>query len=358
MDHTISIIVPVYNVEKYLRRAIDSILNQTYPHLEILLIDDGSTDHSGLICEEYSQMDKRVTVYHKQNGGLSDARNFGLKKATGQYIGFVDSDDYLHPEMYRIMYNALQDNDCDIAEVDFEMVHDSNKMPIINEISEVLTKKFDHTEAMINIMLDYCGNYAWNKLYKRELWNKIEFPYGRLFEDVATTYKIVDAASSMIRIYIPLYYYTVRAGSIVTSKMTREKELQHLKGLNEMLLFIAQKRHQLLPIACIHYFEGSLGILYNLMQLKRNCVDTVDEIKYIEKQVLNYAQFINDKNMFIKFYEKNIGIDKRFILKKRKKIMVKIHFIKKSILCFYILMMVRTRFLKIMKEIRMSFVSS
>ena len=119
----ISIIVPVYNVEKYLKKCVDSIVNQTYKNLEIILVDDGATDNSGKICDELVELDNRIKVYHKKNGGLSDARNYGVERATGDYIGFVDSDDYIDAEMYEKLYEAIKKENVDVAECNLKIVY-------------------------------------------------------------------------------------------------------------------------------------------------------------------------------------------------------------------------------------------
>ena len=123
MNEKISIIVPVYNVEKYLKKCIDSIVNQTYKNLEIILVDDGATDRSGEICDELAKLDNRIKVYHKKNGGLSDARNYGVERATGSYVGFVDSDDYIDAEMYEKLYEAITKEAADVAECNLKIVY-------------------------------------------------------------------------------------------------------------------------------------------------------------------------------------------------------------------------------------------
>ena len=163
----ISVVVSIYNMEKYLDKCINSIINQTHKELEIILIDDGSTDNSRTIAEKYSKIDKRIKYYYKKNGGLSDARNYGIKKATGEYIGFVDSDDYLEKEMYEELYKNIIKYNADISVVGFNIVYEDNNL---NKVSyeepynklEVLNSK----EAFDILFKDSLfGNFAWNKLY-------------------------------------------------------------------------------------------------------------------------------------------------------------------------------------------------
>ena len=122
MKERISVVVPVYNVEQYLEKCVNSIINQTYKNLEIILVDDGATDKSGKLCDELAKLDNRIMVYHKKNGGLSDARNYGVERATGDYIGFVDSDDYIDAEMYEKLYEALKKENVDVAESNIKII--------------------------------------------------------------------------------------------------------------------------------------------------------------------------------------------------------------------------------------------
>lgn len=215
----ISIIVPVYNMEKYIDKCINSIINQTYKNIEIIIVDDGSTDKSNKMIDKYKKIDKRIKVYHKKNGGLSDARNYGLEKATGEYIGFVDSDDYIENNMYEILYNNLIKYKADISVVNYNLVYekDFNYKKNFKEISDKLL--ILNKMETIKLLLDdnKFGNYAWNKLYKRELFNNIKYPVGRNMEDLGTTYKIIEKCNRIVYDPIPLYNYLQRNNSIVNT---------------------------------------------------------------------------------------------------------------------------------------------
>ena len=166
----ISIIVPVYNVDKYIERCIQSIINQTYKNLEIILIDDGSTDKSGAICDKYSKIDNRINVIHKKNGGLSEARNVGLDIARGDYIGFVDSDDYIHPQMYELLYKNLIGTSADISIIKHIRKEEELGLGDINS-----KKVYSNLEAIENILKKDSGIFiaSCNKLYKKETkWTK------------------------------------------------------------------------------------------------------------------------------------------------------------------------------------------
>ncbi len=209
----ISVIVPIYKVEKYLNRCINSIINQTYKNLEILLVDDGSPDNSGKICDEYAQKDKRIKVIHKQNGGLSDARNAALKIAHGDYIGFVDSDDYIKEDMFETLFKLSEENDADISIVSYYeliddrliSVRDSGKLQIMDKL-----------EAIKELLIDTkIQSYAWNKLFKKELFKDTIFPTGKNFEDIATTLILFEKCNKVVLLEEPKYYYLRRNDSIV-----------------------------------------------------------------------------------------------------------------------------------------------
>ena len=203
----ISIIVPVYNVEPYLRKCLDSILDQTYRDLEILVVDDGSTDGSGKICDDYKK-DERVRVFHTENRGLSAARNLGLDNATGDWIGFVDSDDWIEPDMYEVMLRKAEETGADIVECGYiiEYVKKQKKCSAIQKI----VPSVETIEALINGKIQ---TRVWNKIYCGKLFTETRFPDGRCFEDIATTHKLVY--NSIVTGCLGFYYhYTQRYSSI------------------------------------------------------------------------------------------------------------------------------------------------
>lgn len=203
----ITVIVPVYNTEKYLSRCIESILQQTHKDLEVILINDGSSDKSGLICDEYAKFDKRVKVIHQTNKGQSSARNKGLEIATGKYIGFVDSDDWIKRDMYEYLIKALKDNDCDIANIDYILVNDER---LINQ-SEESIKIYKNEEILYEYLLEGTirGSYSFcRNIYKKELFKDVRFPEGKINEDIVTNYKVLANARKMCKSnYIGYYYY-------------------------------------------------------------------------------------------------------------------------------------------------------
>lgn len=213
----VTIIVPVYNVEDYLRECVNSILSQTYKNIEVILIDDGSTDSSGNICEEYKS--SKVIVIHKENEGLSAARNCGLELATGDYISFVDSDDYLMPDMISELLKCAIINNVPIVCCDYEKdgdIRNSNMAEI--DIPCMILKR---TNA-IGHLFDQKGYkcYAWNKLYKADLFKKTRYPIGRYFEDIETSYKLFCQCERIAYIKRKLYFYRVRKESITHEKFS------------------------------------------------------------------------------------------------------------------------------------------
>ena len=216
----ISVIVPIYNVENYLRRCIDSILKSTYENLEIILVDDGSTDECPTICDDYAKKDPRIKVIHKKNGGLSDARNKGLDIATGEYISFIDSDDCINKNMLSYLMNLLVDNSCDISVCDFYTFSDVCPTVELSQNADKNFKIFSNKEAIALLLYGEKshGDYAWNKLYKKKLFNNVRYPIKRKMEDIGTTYKLYYESKKIVISNEKLYYYYQRNDSILGKK--------------------------------------------------------------------------------------------------------------------------------------------
>lgn len=211
----ISIIIPVYKVEKYLEKCIQSVINQTYENLQIILVDDGSPDNCGKICDEYAKKDHRIEVIHKSNGGLSDARNKGLEIAKGEYIGFVDSDDYIEADMYEVLYNLLKQYNADVSICNFYTVS-QGKIAIKNADNGI--KEYNRIEILKEVLLDNnIKSYAWNKLYKKELFDEIKYPIGKKYEDIGTTFYLLEKCNKVVVTGKPEYYYINRQDSIVNN---------------------------------------------------------------------------------------------------------------------------------------------
>lgn len=213
-ENLVSVIIPVYNVERFLSQCIDSIINQSYRNLEVILIDDGSTDSSGTICDYYETRDKRIRCFHKKNGGLSDARNYGIRKSTGTFLAFVDSDDFVNCSYIEKMMQIMREKLCDIVQCSYERVYADGKRVCCPQYSLMTDGESVQYRLYDKKYVPEPFDIAWNKLYKRQLFYDIAYPVGRLHEDMATTYKIFYGANKIAVIPDVLYYYRIREGSI------------------------------------------------------------------------------------------------------------------------------------------------
>ncbi len=225
MSTLVSIVVPVYNVKPYLDECVQSILHQTYAGIEVILVDDGSTDGSSALCDAYAAQDSRVSVIHKPNGGLSDARNAGLAKAQGDYICFIDSDDHLSETMIETLLHCAQKHKAEIAVCTF--ISFADELPVYDEAPgeiDCMTGK-QYIEAMFRGQGGNTDFVAWNKLYRRSLFtqHQISYPVGRIHEDTFTTYKLLYAAKRVAVVQQPLYHYRTRSGSIMRSSLTKKR---------------------------------------------------------------------------------------------------------------------------------------
>lgn len=215
-NELISIIVPVYNVEQYLEKCVDSIINQKYKNLEIILIDDGATDSSGKLCDELAKIDNRIKVYHKENGGLSDARNYGVERATGDYIGFVDSDDYIDSEMYEELYEAIKKENVDVVECNLKIIYpDRVELFTEQKYYNVYTKQ-EYLEEYLKI--EKIFGSACVRLIKSDIAKKLKFPVGKLYEDTYYAYDLIEKVDRYVIMNNPYYNYLMRENSITNTK--------------------------------------------------------------------------------------------------------------------------------------------
>lgn len=238
----ISVIVPVYNVAPYLPRCVNSILNQTYGKLEILLVDDGSTDDSGRICEEYAKKDTRIRVLHKENGGLSSARNAGLDAASGRYIGFVDSDDWIEPEMYAQMLALMRESHAQVVVAGRYDVDGASGEKVIGLCPQRQMCVSGEELAGRIFLWDHCDSSACDKLYCRELFEGIRYPEGKTCEDVPVTYRLALKAQRAVLCDQPFYNYFHRSGSISKGAKITEKTF-HYSQHTAVILEDIQKNH-------------------------------------------------------------------------------------------------------------------
>lgn len=252
-------IVPVYKVEAYLDRCVQSIVNQTYKTLEIVLVDDGSPDNCPNMCDVWAEKDSRIKVVHKKNGGLSDARNAGMAAATGDYIAFVDSDDWLRPEYIEFLYRAVQENAADLAACDLQLVYEDEENPDeeMNFHAVVATP-----EEALNTLIHGTGfrAIACNKLYHRKLLRDEYFETGRLHEDEFFTYRILAKAERLSYVQEPLYCYFQRNGSIM-----RTVSAKHTDALDAYLLRLELFRQKYPAL----YREDKIGFCVSCVMLYR-----------------------------------------------------------------------------------------
>jgi len=231
----ISVIVPVYKVEKYLRRCVDSILAQTFTDFELILVDDGSPDTCGAICDEYAVHDKRVRVIHQENGGLSAARNAGIDAAAGEYLLFADSDDVIHPNTLEWERQALEESGADIAICSLQRFSNIDEIKVKSGAAQY--REINAEEKLFEEQTDVAMYVsAWGKLFRRELFSVLRFPVGRLFEDEFVNYRLYHAANKVVEVNIPLYYYFVNPSGI-TQTLTMEKRFDEYDAQAERIAF-------------------------------------------------------------------------------------------------------------------------
>lgn len=299
MSIKVSIIVPVYNVENYLKQCLDSILNQSLKEIEVIVINDGSTDRSGSICDDYSKKDNRIKVCHTKNNGLSAARNKGLELASGEYIGFVDSDDYIRKDMIKNLYDACKVNSADIG-----VCNISRNIQNYSDCFEtkILDKEQGLKECFNGILYRFS---PCNKIYRKECFEGIKFPEGRIHEDLSTTYKIFSNANKTAYINYIGYIYFERKNSILTKKFS-ENRLQSFLAWDEILEFMLNKYPKLERevIACFGYW---------CIDYSFKIINGVND-KFKTKEYLNViSKSISDNKIYI-LRNKKLRIKEKIIL--------------------------------------------
>lgn len=276
--HELSVIVPVYKVEKYLSRCIDSILNQDYRDFELILVNDGSPDNCGKICDEYALKDGRIKVIHKENGGLSSARNVGIDISEGKYITFIDSDDYIHPKMFSQLINEMKVQKADISICSYKSTTKNEEDASISNIFSVLDK-YDSIKRMNFISFIT----AWGKIYKTELFNDIRYPIGKYHEDEFTTYKLFYKSNKLIYTEDELYFYYTNPESIIQSSFS-EKNLDALEAFTERIMFFEEKKE-------FELTKLSNNALISRIMYSHQCISREKSIKnksVLKKKALSY----------------------------------------------------------------------
>lgn len=283
----ISVIVPVYNMEKYLDRCIESIVNQTYTNLEIFLVDDGSTDRSGEICDQWENKDSRIVSIHKKNGGLSDARNYGIISSHGEYISFIDSDDYIAPDFMEYLYNNRAEKGITIC--GYTQVWRKN----LTREHKLINAQCNSEEAVSYLLSGDRGKadfqtFAWNKLYYYDLFHSFRYPVGKSYEDVAIIIDLLHAASEIHILKDSKYFYVMRSDSIVHQQKSIKNVLDLLEATNQQKERVDQ------------YFpdDPNLKNLMNIKKLIAYCTLAKTIMVYNSDQKDNYASEINECKIF------------------------------------------------------------
>lgn len=309
METLISVIVPVYNVDKYLKRCLDSIISQTYKNLEIILVDDGSTDTSGEICDEYAKLDGRIKAIHKENGGLSSARNAGLDIMTGEYVTFVDSDDYVSNDYVNLMYSQICKHNADIAVVSFKMFFDGDCECIYDDVPTITV--YNQKNAIRELLhIAKIKQSAWGKLYCSELYKTIRFPYGKLYEDLAVIYKIMLKANKTVYIDAPLYQYYIRENSIMQSDFST-KQYVEVEFIEESMQLVEKAYPELKDEICGRMVWSYCKTLHRILSSKdkakyiKEQEEMIYKIKYYGKRLLNKKSI--DNNLKIKIISVYFG---------------------------------------------------
>ncbi|ETI67554.1 glycosyltransferase family 2 protein [Neobacillus vireti] len=302
MNPKISVIVPIYNVEPYLCKCIDSILSQTFTDFELILVNDGSPDNCGAICDDYAKIDTRIKVIHKENGGLGSARNAGIKIAKGQYIGIIDSDDYIDEKMYEILYHNAKTHSSDVVVCDVVKV-DVESQAVLKQggKTEYSIEHFTNIQALNQLyqpnedMFDTMGRrgekwiFAVNKLYKRSLFDALKYPEGVIYDDEFIIHKIYYQSTRVTSISVELYYYVQRPDSISHSSFSIKKfdRVYALKERVDFFKIIRQnKLHEKAFKVYLEVFIWSYlaarsqltGVNKDLKQLKRTLNRSIESL--------------------------------------------------------------------------------
>lgn len=291
----VSVIVPVYNVENYLRRCLDSIVCQTYKNLEIILIDDGSTDESGKICDEYAKKDERIKVIHKENEGLSSARNTGVDNAKGKYVTFVDSDDDITKDYVEYMLRLIQKFNTRISVAPYTIVTSSGRRLEDRSISEELS--INTRDALKRLLLDNGITISANaKMYETALCKKIKFPNGKICEDNGTTYKFIMSSNAVAIGNKSIYNYYKTPGSIMRSDFNIRK-LDLIELVDEMCKTIIKRFPALEGIAERRMIIARFSVLRQMYQKKLN-INELEIATHLRTYIIGHRHVIMDNKMY------------------------------------------------------------
>ena len=283
----ISIVVPIYKVENYLRRCIDSLIHQDYPDIEIILVDDGSPDNCGTICDEYAQKDPRIKVIHQQNGGLSAARNAGIDIAQGDYLMFVDSDDWVEKNYCSFALQKAKTTNSDIVVFGYNDVYENRTVK--KSIIENDEKKYSSEEALKELHGGKILSFAWNKIYKADLFKTgIRYPKGRLFEDIGTTYLLFHQANAVYLASGATYNYQKREDSILGKKMKAKDAIDWFDLEMERFQFMRQNYPDIVEELWKYYGQRVLF----LCKVLSNFPNQKEKLREMESFLITHQQQI------------------------------------------------------------------
>ena len=314
----ISVIIPVYNVEKYLKKCVNSIIDQSYKNLEIVLVDDGSTDKSGDICDDYLKIDERIKVIHKNNGGLSDARNVGIDNSTGVYIGFIDSDDFIKNDMFEILYNAIKKTKADLAMC--RVIDCYGSIPDIKN-ENLKVKSLSPDQAIANVLESKeISVNAVSKLYKKELFDNLKFEVKRTAEDAIIMIELITKCKKIAYVNAIEYYYIHRENSITTSEFNPRNGYDVIYAYKKNYEIIKSKFPNLIELAEMRLCWAHFFVLDSMVKSKYKIDKNV--VKYLRRRfifILRNSSFTKSRKISMFLLMINVKLYAFFVRKYYKK---------------------------------------
>ena len=300
-DELISVILPIYNVELYLKECIESVIRQSYKNLEIILVDDGSTDQSPYICDEYAKMDSRIKVIHKENGGLSDARNVGIQASSGSYIALVDSDDLIAQSFIEELYECCIKSNAMIAVCAYSKFSNEDEIIISNNQDDA--QIISGRELIKQIYLGEAGAYgfvAWNKLYCRKLFDSVQYPLGRIYEDTFTTYKLFLNSNRIVLLNKALYFYRIRPESIMSARVSLKKIKDGVDADASVVKYFYENQDlEILPYVSSYFCKQAVLTYYKWIP-KVNHAEKAEAKKYLKTVYKKTWSYCRKSSMEIK----------------------------------------------------------
>ena len=300
-NELVSVILPIYNVELYLKKCIESVIMQSYKNMEIILVDDGSTDQSPYICDEYAKMDSRIKVIHKENGGLSDARNVGIQASSGSYIALVDSDDLIAQSFIEELYKCCIKSNAMIAVCAYSKF--SNEDEIIISNNQGNAQIISGRELIKQIYLGQAGKFgfvAWNKLYSRKLFDSIQYPFGRIYEDTFTTYKLFLKSNRIALLNKSLYFYRIRPESIMSARVSLKKIKDGIDADASVVKYFQESQDYEILSYVSSYFCKQAVLTYYKWISKVNHAEKAEAKKYLKTVYRQTWKYCRESNMEFK----------------------------------------------------------